>query len=52
MEQMTTVYNVCFNGHEWKREQMVNMDTGVTDYEKCPKCGASIQQQGISEFSN
>lgn len=51
MEQIMTVHNVCFNGHDWEKKQSVGMDTGVTDYEKCPACGELIQLQSIPEFS-
>ena len=44
------VYNICFNGHTWEQIQEVNPATGITDYDKCPECGASIQQQGIPEL--
>ncbi|GAG40144.1 unnamed protein product, partial [marine sediment metagenome] len=46
----TTVYNTCFNGHEWKRKQIVDMDTGITDCKRCPVCNEPIQSQSIPEF--
>ena len=46
-----TVHNVCFNGHDWEKKQNVDVDTGVTNYEKCPVCGVSIQLQSIPELA-
>lgn len=52
MKQKMTVHNTCFNGHDWEKKQEVDVDTGVTDYERCPTCNALIQSQNIPEFSN
>ncbi len=50
MEQKMTVYNTCFNGHNWERKQNVDVGTGITNYEKCPTCGELIQLQAIPEL--
>ena len=46
------VQNTCFNGHTWEQVQEVDIETGVTDYNRCSKCKEPIQLQSIPEFKN